>query len=708
MQSVFRFYRLAVLLIALFLGCGPSEEQVLFLDLLADLPALEKTVETRTVDFGSTEARSQLHRGFTKFLWDMNRELPFVRGEGRRSVVRFALLEARDLELVLRGRPVPKSAPAQVEIAVNAKVLRKIELKPKFRRYRIKLPASALRRGENRLYLTYSGQADAVAWYEIGLLSGVASARPPAVIQSSRSLFLPFGSQVTVPFFAPPGAELRFDEISVRGAGLLKVQVRRDGAPDETYEQAESIEDAVFAFGGEDWTAVRLTLTALPGSAGGERDGISLVEPGVWGAERFFGAVKEDLSEDTEARPNVIIYLVDTLRADHLGCYGYERPEGPISPRIDEFAAQATLFENSVANTSWTRPAVATIFTGMWPAAHQVNRTKDQLAPQTTTLAEVLQEAGYETVGFIANPNAWRRFGLGQGFDVYQHITGDYPPSSRRINSSVAEWLDGRQDDKPFLLYVHTVDPHDPYNPPPEFRERFAPGTEELLALPKKERWRVGYRDDLVNLYDGEIAHNDESFGLFVDDLEARGLWRDSIVIFVSDHGEEFQEHGSWTHGRKLFSESIRVPLIIKWPGQSQGQRRADLAQQIDIPSTVLSELALPWPGAFEGRDLAVSAAAAPPTSFAYLNYYGPLQLSALRDDWKLMVQVKRQSSWLLDVESDPAETIDQALDHPVMSDALDALLEEALSPKPYWLRAGEAEIDAKLEEQLRALGYLD
>lgn len=707
MQCRFRFHRRGLLLAALLLGCSSSEKEVLLVDLLADLPALEKRVEVRTVDFGSEQARAQLRRGFSRFLQDADRELPFVRSEGHRSVVRFFLLEGRDLKLVLRGRPVPKQALALVEIAVNEEVVRTIDLKPKLARYRIKLPGSALRRGENRLYLSYSGEAKAVAWYGIDLLPGAPNGRMPTVIRSSRSLFLPFGSQVSVPFFASPGAELRFGEIDVRGSGLLKVRLRRDGVPDVTFEQSGSIESAEFVFGNEAWAPVQLVLTAEPRATARERGGISLVEPGVWGAERYLEAARSERREESQHRPNVIIYLIDTLRADHLGCYGYERPEGSISPRIDEFASRATLFESSVANTSWTRPAVATIFTGMWPAAHQVNRKKDQLASQTTTLAEVLREAGYETIAFVANPNVYRRFGLDQGFDDYRHMPGKKPPSDR-INAEVAAWFDRREGDRPFFLYVHTVDPHDPYEPPASYRERFAPGTEELLALPKKARWNDANREDLINLYDGEIAFNDQSFGLFLDDLEARGLWRDSIVILVSDHGEEFQEYGSWTHGHTLSSESIRVPLIIKWPGQTRGERRTDLAQQIDIPSTILSALGLAWPEAFEGRDLAGSAAEVPPTSFAYLNYYGPLQLTALRDDWKLVVRVKRQKSWLLKVDKDSDASKDRAADYPVMNEALEALLKGALRPKPYWLQAEEAEIDEQLKNQLRALGYLD
>ncbi|MFQ5525015.1 MAG: sulfatase [Thermoanaerobaculia bacterium] len=693
-------------LLSLF-ACVGGERAALYRDLLDDLPGLEKRVETRAVDLASDDARAYLARGFSEISRDVARDRVFVRGGGRRSVVRFALLAPRDLEFVLEGRPVPRQATALVEVAVNRDVIREIELKPKLSRYRVTVPASALKRGENTLYLTYGGTADVVAWYGFRFTGGEATSRLPSANRSSRSLFLPFGSQVTVPLMAPPGAELRFGRVGIRGGrGRLKVDVERSDAESLFFEERQPIEAPVYDLGLGDWTPIRLTLTALSEGAAGERDGVALVEPGLWAAERYLPAPAESgssSSADPEP-PNVIVYLVDTLRADRLGAYGYSRP---VSPEIDAFSERATLFENAVAQTSWTRPAVVSIFTGMWPAAHRVNRTRDRLPDESIVLAEVLSEAGYETVAFVSNPNVYRRFGLGQGFDYYRHMPGKKSPSDG-INAEVSEWLDRRQSVKPFFLYVHTVDPHDPYEPPEAYRKRFAPDSDELLALPKKARWLKEYRQGLSDLYDGEIAFNDHSFGKFVADLEQRDLWDESIVVFLSDHGEEFQEHGSWTHGRKLFDESIHIPLIVKWPGQTRGERRADLAQQIDVPSTILSELGLPWPEAFEGRDLAVPATDTPPTAFTYLNYYGPLQLGVVREDWKYMVRVDRKSAWLFDRSQDPEETRDFSSENPVRRDVFDAELAGALRARPYWLTAGEAEIDKKLEDQLRALGYLN
>ncbi len=706
-----KFRRLARLLSAsalvLALGCSTEEPSARYLDLLDDLPGLEKHVETRAIDFGAPEARADMVRGFSETSWDGKRERYFARGVGKRSVVRFALLEARDLQLVLEGRPVPRDASERVEIAVNRDVLGEIVLEPKLGRYKITLPRSALLVGENLLYLTYSGDAETVAWYRLQFSPGAAVARLPVNNRSAESLFLPFGSQVTVPVLAPPRSQLRFDKLGVRGeSGRLKIDVRRDGAPDLVFEEAAAAESLAYDLELEDWTPVRLTLTAQSSAATGERDGVALVRPAVWSPERHFQMLPASQSTGGGGvKPaNVIVYLVDTLRADRLGAYGYERP---ISPSIDAFAERATLFENAIAQTSWTRPAVASVFTGMWPAAHGVNRTKDRLPDETVTLAEVLSGAGYDTVGYVANPNVYRKFGLAQGFDLYRHMPGRKPPSDR-INEEVGAWLDLRDPDRPFFLYVHTVDPHDPYEPPERFRRQHAPGTEDVLALPKKARWVKQHREALSDLYDAEIAFNDTSFGELVANLQARDLWDDTLVVFLSDHGEEFQEHGAWTHGRALFDESIRIPLIVKWPGQRKGERRRDLAQQIDVGSTILSELGLEWPEAFEGRDLARSAADHPPTAFSYLNYYGPLQLAAVREEWKLMVRVDRKSTWLFDRGTDPEETEDFTRDHQIRKDVFDSELAGALRPRPYWLTAGEAVIDKKLEEQLRALGYLN
>ncbi len=707
-----------LLLLALVVGlgcanaCSNADPLVPYLDLLdEELPGFESSVETRTIDFSDPAARAHVLRGFSETSFEGERR--FARGVGKRSAVRFSLLEARELELVLEGRPLPRDAVERVEVAVNQDAVATITLEPKRTRHRVTLPRSTLLAGENILHLTYSGDAEAVAWYRLQFSAGSPVASPPVTHRSSGLLFLPFGSQVTIPVLAPPRSELRFDKLGFRGGpGRLTIDVRlapgrigMDGAPHQRFEQTEDAEGLAYDLGIEEWTPIRLTLTALTGGAAGEQDGVALAAPALWSPESYLPPTDKGAEvRGSRKQANVIVYLVDTLRADRLGAYGYDRP---LTPEIDAFAGGATLFENAVAQTAWTRPAVASVFTGMWPAAHGVNQTRDRLSEQTETLAEILSAAGYDTVAYVANPNVYRRFGLAQGFDIYRHLEGPRERSDR-VNVEVRAWLDQRDRGRPFFLYVHTVDPHDPYEPPESYRERFAPGSEEVLALSKKARWQIANRGVLSDLYDAEIAFNDASFGELRADLEARGLWNDTMVVFLSDHGEEFQEHGAWTHGRALFSESIRIPLIVKWPRQKRGERRADLAQQIDVPSTILSELGLARPDAFEGRDLAEPATNHPPTAFTYLDFHGPLQLAAVRENWKLMVRADRKSSWLFDLERDPQESRDLTSEHQIRKDIFDAEMSGALTPKPYWLTAEEGVIDKKLEKQLRALGYLD
>jgi arylsulfatase A-like enzyme len=688
-------------------GCRQSEEQQPALELLGEVSRMESRLETGLVDLTSTSTGASLVRGFSPPITGGRRSLTFVRSRGRESIVRFELLEPREIVLTLRGRSVPRGTTGEVAIGVNEKPLATIELGPKLHRRRIPIPRGLLREGENRLRLAYSPETQAVSWYEIRFGKRLPTQRNVRLAGSGKAVFVPFGTELRLAFFAPRRASFRASSIEVRGDGRWQIRVRREGADDITLREGTSARDVELVFDNEAAAPVEIGLAAVADSAAGERDGLLVTAPAIWTARQLDSEAAGG-SPSVPRRPNVVVYLVDTLRADHLGCYGYERPEGPVSPRIDAFASSATLFESALAQTSWTRPAVASIFTGMWPAAHGVNGKRDKLSSEATTLAEILSAAGYETAAFVYNPNAWGRFGLRQGFDRYGNERRGYPPSSRRLNDLVFEWLDERDTGRPFFLYLHTIDPHYPYNPPEVFRKRFAPNVADPKRLSRRESWSETDIPNLIDLYDGEIAYNDESFGQLIDDLERRRLWDDTLILFVSDHGEEFQEHGAWTHGRQLYAESVEIPLIIKWPGQAVGERRSDLAQHIDLPSTILAAAGLPQPASFEGRNLAELADPAEVTALMYLEYNGPLMLAAQRDSWKLIAHSEERTTRLFDLAEDPSETADRSRDNALRSAAFDHLLASSLQPAMHWLSAGEAEIDPELREKLRALGYVD
>ena len=215
-------------------------------------------------------------------------------------------------------------------------------------------------------------------------------------------------------------------------------------------------------------------------------------------------------------------------------------------------------------------------------------------------MASRMREAGYATAGIVTNSNVAPSLGFGQGFDTYEYLPEQHTPEMHQLSDVVNEhafaWLRNRPRDRPFFLYLHTTDPHDPYMPRSPYRERFAAGIDPALGLHlsvwKRNRTETASaRDihDLAALYDGEIAFVDEQFGRLLDELRELGIYDSTLIVLIADHGEEFHEHGTWTHSNNLFTETTHVPLLIKLPKQWGGGTVSDgLAQQVDLLPTVL------------------------------------------------------------------------------------------------------------------------
>jgi arylsulfatase A-like enzyme len=472
---------------------------------------------------------------------------------------------------------------------------------------------------------------------------------------------------------------------------------------------------------------VRLSLRAE--AEGGGAGGAMLTRPAIG---RFEDPPEEERRSPTAPserpapapeRPNVIVYLIDTLRADHLGCYGYPRE---VSPAIDAFARDGVLFEHAVAQSSWTRAGVASLFTGLWPAAHGANRRRHTLSPEALTLAELLSAAGYRTAGIVTNPNVADRFGFAQGFDDYELLSGAESDAAS-VTRKAVEWLDREGGAGPFFLYLHTVEPHSPYDPPPEHRRRFAPAVPASVAHQPGRlvgRVRSGAIEvgepllaEMLALYDGEIAANDEAFGALRSALEERGLYRDAVVAVLSDHGEEFYEHQGFEHGRTLFEESVRVPLVLKLGANGPVGRVARPVQHVDLLPTLLAAAGAPAHGGLEGRDLLEvinreweEEAAAPRRIFTYIHLDGAPRVSVFGGDFKLIQNRDGERlvrPRLFDLRSDPGETRDLAAERPVLAGYLATLIRHRLHASEGRLQAGEAEIDEELRRRLEAMGYL-
>ncbi|MFB3882584.1 MAG: sulfatase [Armatimonadota bacterium] len=310
-------------------------------------------------------------------------------------------------------------------------------------------------------------------------------------------------------------------------------------------------------------------------------------------------------------KPDVFIYLVDALRPDHLGCFGY--PRG-TSPFIDAFVREAALYEQAFAAGTWTRSSVATILTGLCGAAHGAVHETDALAEWPVLLPEVLRGQGYTTRCISANGNVTAELGFDQGYDEF--IFSDRAPASW-ISQLVERRLAAQDPRKPVFMYLHTVETHGPLTPGPEPVRRFDRGLkgryggtsaslDKISVLhPKLTEADIGH---LVDLYDASVFEADQGFRQFISALKKTGRYENSLIILLSDHGEAFSEHDTFGHGWDLTRETMHVMLAVKCPaGRYAGTRVRDRVSLVDVAPTVFYETGL-RPGLLyplEGRPLA-------------------------------------------------------------------------------------------------------
>ena len=295
---------------------------------------------------------------------------------------------------------------------------------------------------------------------------------------------------------------------------------------------------------------------------------------------------------------NVLVYLVDTLRADHLGCYGYERD---TSPNLDALAADGALFERCYAQAPWTRPSVATLFVGLIYSFHGATKISG-LVPELETMAEHFLASGYQTAGFISNAQIHSKgLNFEQGFTQFVAIEDELGASrAHSVHERVLPWLEQYRD-APFFLYVHTLDPHAKYDPPEETLGAFGSNQYEGRLTPKLTGSKnLADASPLTDeefeyvraLYDEEILYSDLEFGRLIARMKELDLYENTTIIVLSDHGEEFYEHGDWGHGGRLWQSLLHVPLIVKPAGEDRlrGLRVDDDVRLIDLYPT-LSDL---------------------------------------------------------------------------------------------------------------------
>jgi len=432
--------------------------------------------------------------------------------------------------------------------------------------------------------------------------------------------------------------------------------------------------------------------------------------------------------------PNVLLISIDSLRRDHVHCYGYPRQ---TSPTIDKAAREGVRFETAVSPTSWTLPAHLTLLTSLPPEQHGVIEIDKRLGDDTTSLAQVLWRVGYATAGFVSGPLMHAEYGFARGFDHYDdytvarssHWASHQGVTSPRLVQLVRDWLEawhaqGRS--RPFFVFLHMWDVHYDYTPPPPYDTMFDPDYRGTISVENYRRNTQIHKhmdprdlEHVIALYDGEIRFTDLHIGRLLDFLTGLGVLDDTITVITADHGDEFFEHGNKGHRRALYDETIVVPLVIRFPKKVPAgkvvRRQVRLA---DVAPTVLALAGLDPPadygtakpkGPHAERDLTPFLGADAADPFPELVAFGDLHgtLASIRTDaFKLIAN--DTGFELYDLAADPGERRDLAGRSAVEKTLAHALAQWRQEARQEMRQAQRTELSWSQKERLRSLGYLE
>ena len=708
------------------LGCNHSGERPVKIDLAHLFPYTEAGQEADAIHLGTAEAARHLLRGWSEVeTLDGGEQVSWALA--RRTALGFAIREPADRQLILHcGFPNTDAAlavPVPVLVSLNGVAVDALLLHGGLTEYQLPLPARLQHAGRNRLELFNPGTPlfHPIACASFQLTSGSEPSAHPTL--DGDTLVLPAATRVDFFLRVPRRGRLTLGAVAQPpGAAVLRISVERDGGGTQQ----------LFAGGGAsrsvdvDLGRFADDVVHLAFEAAGEGL-VRVTRPQVDGVEGDPRGTAPALR--SQAKPGVVLYLVDTLRADHLGCYGYARP---TSPHFDALAADGVRFATVVAQASWTTPATASILTGRYPYSHGAVTLRDRIRPEVSTLAERLRSQGYATAAVVSNVNVRGDLGFKRGFDEFVYLEEDPSRPSVHVRAGEVQrtalaWLE-KHADRPYFLYVHVSDPHAPYTPPENVAARFAdpataPGlvgtADPLRALLADPRLRtpsnVAY---LASLYDAEIASTDESFGEFVAELQRRGVYDRSLIVVTADHGEEFGEHGGLTHGRTLYREQLAVPLLLHFPHASpKGMVVPSLTRQIDIIPTLLDYLGAAVPGDLDGvsRLGAITGADnGPDVAFAETSLGEDIE-AVVGERWAAISSMsgggRGAHTAVFDLVTDGNEQHDVAVTSPVLRGYASQLLAEWAVTAPRPARdavPAAAVIDAKTAERLRVLGYAD
>jgi arylsulfatase A-like enzyme len=704
------------------------------------------------IDFG-TPARMKYTVGNWKTGWgkDANeRGVTFTYVAGNTGRVYFPADGGEALTLRLRVKPI---GTASMQLFMNGEMLPAVKMEKGggFGEYDVPVPVTAVAKGENSLLMRFgdtiklNGEDVSVAVDWVRVLPGaVAEGAGPAPAAADAGFAAPeYASlvqdvavgetkrkalRVEAPttlswhLEVPPDASLTFKLALASGKGATaSVRVRPEGGTVESpfTEAAEGTwQDAVVPLAKWAGQVVRLDLVA-------EGDGAL-----AWASPTVL--VPEVQLAPPQRAENVIVLLIDTLRADKLKAY--RKSSRVAAPVLDRFAQEGAVFTASQSPENWTKPSVASVLTGLYPMTHCTKQSDSRLPDGVLSLGEVFKKEGFATATFLANGYVSDKFGFKQGWDHYVNYIRDAKDTrAANVFKEAGDWIEQRKSER-FFVYIQTIDPHVPYDPPDEYLKQYDPDeytgpvsprkTADQLEKAKRNPPKVVFDDRdrrrLEALYDGEVTYHDVQMGAFVERLKALGLYDRTIFVVTSDHGEEFHDHGSYGHGHSVYQELVHVPFMVRWSGVVRGGTRLpEAVGTLDIAPTVVSAAGIEVPEVMEGVDrtehLRGRVPAGPAAAFSdFLDDRRAIRAGR----WKLILRGLNVT--LFDLERDPGEKTElEIARHPVAMRYCRVLLGQFLGARDRgdWLNpdpkrsspvfsAEATNIDAQTAGQLKALGY--
>jgi arylsulfatase A-like enzyme len=564
-----------------------------------------------------------------------------------------------------------------------------------------------------------------------------------------EAIYIHSPSLMTFPIAVPSGSHLHVGLGSVSRESTVTFRIAIAGTTGELYSKVVADPDQ--------WADADIDLSRWAGKsvslqlkAESNHDGAIA----LWSSPTLTAP-----SQSAPARLNVLIYTIDTLRADHASVYGYARNTTPF---LKKLGASGIVFEDCQAQATWTKPSIASLMTSLYSFTHGIIGDADTIPSGATTIAEQLRGAGYVTASIVASPYVGRATGLERGFDYLlespvilrrHNQVKERDTDSEALNEVVFHWLD-QHHEEPFFLYAHSTDPHAPYNPPPPFDSAFAKPAEspeftrDFLSFRNEKGYGGGmvlspamaakeginadrFIHQAIDRYDGEIQHNDHGLELLVGKLKQLGVLENTIVIVISDHGEEFFDHGWTAHGHSVYQELTHSVFLMSCPRLFPVARRiSEPVQLIDVMPTVLETLSLKAPPLIEGqslvplalgrpferRGLVVSSKFAAPHPMGLVPENQVDSFAIVDSKWKFIYRNKAAKVGIKKVElydrmADRAELHDLSPQHAKDVEAMIGTLIQWIEAKNKLREivghAGRTQLDQQTLNQLRSLGYL-